>query len=356
MKIACLLLAIPLTSPAFAQSSIERIVTTQVITVDAEAIQVPRVVGAGVTDCLFPSCTDFLAAGSDIRLAPGLAGVEQTRVRIETLFTAGYEFTLLATDPAGTYFRVVADGYTSNCGGGAGCTWGNSDGTELLFGVPRATSPLAVGETVTHVRAHTHLPGFGGQADVIDLEPGDFGWPYFLQDPGYYARVRIDAPRISVTQGDDTTPTAAVILSGAGAATSDITASSYFELAETPLLQTCVSQPNATGATGSLRAYGSRVSGTEWLTVRSSQLPPNQACLLFMGTEPAFIPAGSFDLCVGGPLTREGGAQITNAAGEAEHEISLLGRPAGSTLYVQVIHRDPVLGVAATEAGAFFVE
>ncbi|MEM6676200.1 MAG: hypothetical protein AAF726_25355 [Planctomycetota bacterium] len=133
--------------------------------------------------------------------------------------------------------------------------------------------------------------------------------------------------------------------------TASLTIEVDYELELAPTFDVCNSPPNSTGVPAKLDAYGSTRFFSEWLTIRAEDLPDGAAAILFVGT--AGAPAGPNGLCVGGQVSRRGGIQIAEN-GIADFAIDLVGIPLGGAV-LQVLHRDPVLGTAASNAIGFSI-
>lgn len=338
------LICILLASPAAAQVPLERTLFERVETNDE--------VSSGSLIATDWDGPDWGAnATSRVAEAIFLEHVDLTSMRVEGEVACTGQLRLRGLDPAGTIAEVRWT-YLEYAVDISNFYWGFRDQSTSGNGFNAGSSSGLI------------QPGEVIEADFFVVAPFSFGrtwteashsvWPFILMSPGFHAGAFSRDFRWSskLANGD---PASIEMLSFQGQATAIVEVTAVVELAERPLFTTCTSPANSTGAAGQLRAYGSMVAGEELLTVEATGLPDNQACLLFMGTESIFSPLASYNLCVGGPLTREGGLQFTQQ-GRAEFHVGLLGRARGDSLYLQVLHRDPSLGVAATSAAAFFVE
>lgn len=334
-------------SSAAAQATIIREVVTHASMEDTVSLAAPRVIGAGAQTLLFDTSLVSADGGATAWNGLQLPGVELVAVRGDSVFEASCSFELLATDPNGTLFSA----FSLFARGVYGETesWGGLSFTDGQFMNYSNGTPLPPGGT------DSHSVNFQ-DTNTFTHEVGDGVWQWVLALPNLVGFISWDVPPFTVTQADGVTPTTGVVTSASGRAYYELTFTRSVELAEVQVVPTCTSQPNSTGQNGSLRAYGSLRGGNAWLTVRSSDLPPQQGCLLFMGTAPAFQAFPTYNLCLGGSLTREGGVQITDVNGEADHEIDLGPYLPGTVLYAQVVHRDPSLLIGATDAVALVVE
>lgn len=345
-----------LAAPSVAQATIERVVHVHGEAEDAESLASARVVGGGVNDRMFDSSGTFCSASVSLSVwdDPGLAGVALARIGFTLELSAELSYTLLATDPDGTQFSVVSTGEFAETG--FGTNWGSWSEPENLYMFSGASpSPMPPGSSQQHTVSGLAPSAYPRSMSADPSVPWWY-WQNMLAMPVLYPGVYFDNPLIDVLKADGATPTTAVVTSASARAFCALTIEQTVELTEVQTIPTCTSLPNSTGQHGSLRAFGSLVGGTDWLTVRSSNLPAGEFSLLFMGTQPDFQPAATYNLCVGGSLTREGGVQEINANGEADHEIDLTPQMPGTVLYAQVVHRDPALQIAATDAVAFVVE
>ena len=127
------------------------------------------------------------------------------------------------------------------------------------------------------------------------------------------------------------------------------------ELAAFPAVSLCTSPVNSTGVTASLQGYGSTQAGEDWLTIRSEGMPEGQLALLFVGTETGFDPRVTYNLCLGGSVSRVGDIKVS-ANGYADFELDLAGMAPGDAVHAQVLHRDPFFGTCASNSISFLAE
>lgn len=355
MKPTLPLALLALTVPALAQSTIERTTSTQTSSTQHYFDNIQRTLDIFTNDCAV-GCGGFGAGASLSSPDPGLDGVEICRVQLHALNRLDVSFTVEATDPTGTTFNVFAQGEATVFGGASGSTYWLTE-VDGSYGVNSGsgTGYLMPGERSTFTYSRTNANAQGEAAMLADLDPTSPDWSDVLNSASSSGGVSSGEVIVSPIPSHSGFATLELIEAEATARV-ELKATATFHLAEVPLLQTCTPRANGSGGVGEIKAYGSKRAGTNWLTVRATGLPLNQASLLFVGTAPAFVPFAEFDLCVGGSMTREGGVQFTDSFGSSDHEVSLERFQPGTTIYLQVIHRDPVTDIGSTMAGAFFTE
>lgn len=119
---------------------------------------------------------------------------------------------------------------------------------------------------------------------------------------------------------------------------------------------------NSTGQPSELRAFGSTVAADDDLTLRATQLPPNQFAMMIVGTSSGLtpMPGGSQgNLCLSGSVGRYNGAgqlRFSGISGEVTLALDLTQTPtatgptpilAGQTWYFQCWYRDQNPGPAS---------
>lgn len=121
----------------------------------------------------------------------------------------------------------------------------------------------------------------------------------------------------------------------------------------------CMTNPNSTGASGSLTAFGSILASNNDVTLNAASLPAGQFGIFVTSAVSGFVPnpnGSNGNLCLGGSIGRYvGPGQIMqiNGAGEMSLVLNLAATPsgagtiavmAGDTRFWQAWHRDGVGG------------
>ncbi len=326
----------------FAQGSIERELTRTVY--DANTLD-----AGPVTTSHFVGSPSGVGIANDLAELPALAGVSLAEVQVDVTLLIVADFRVRGLDPAGTYLLGTTEVNFGACN--AICTWGPLDvtsGIGVSFGIPASQPPLAAGEV------RDLSPAILATGASATYAPGHPSWAAVVANPDFYVNVGhsgLDWNAANVTGAP--TQVAMERQESTTIAEADLTVRVRYD--EAPLFATCVAPPNATGVPGQVSAFGSLEAGQDWLIIRGRSLPDSQLAVLFVGTQNAFVPFANYNLCVGGSVTREG-LPTVSSGGIVDFDIDLAGRIRGDSVYLQVFHRDPVLGVAATSAFSFFVE
>ncbi|MEM8713543.1 MAG: hypothetical protein AAGG01_21580 [Planctomycetota bacterium] len=340
---ATLLLTALAVTPA--QSTILREATfTDVAT--ATEVQTPGVVTT------WTSPGDSVVAVANYTVLEG-DNVTVTRISVSAEVNGELAWDVTALDPTGTRFSGSMESSLFSCGPDCN-VWGITDffSTQSPFGDPTSTANQ------------------GEQRAFVQFTEGSCGTSCQLQNS--FTPSHPEWNSIATDSFLQTSAAAGSLFLGADDAAFNPTTFSLdrfeldlraqssvtveYDLAQAPLTDYCASPAGSTGASVSLRAYGSQQEGSEALTIRADGLPTSSFALLFVGTAAANQPLGSYNLCVGGQIRREGGVQATGPAGLADFEIELEGQLAGETVYLQSIFRDAAVGIAATDGASFVVQ
>lgn len=334
MRFAAFLL-FALGSGAFAQSSISVIRLEQVADTDI-AIFSPGLTTAWDSGLTGPR-SFALSCIADV---PQVPGVELKEVSMVAFLRSELQVVALGREAAGTNIGGFITSSFAACGGL--CSWGLSDVSSLSGPFDLTLNPLAQGESL-NTSFTLYETTVGGS-----YSPSSFVWPSVLAEPDFRATIGVDS--ISMWAGRPDGSVAEMQLSLVFLrSTVSVDASATVELGLAASVPVCSATGNSTGQETRLAAYGSLLSGSDWLTVRADRLPANQLAVLLTGTALAPNPAANYTLCVGGAIRREGGNQSSTSTGEVAFDINLLGRIPGQTLYLQVLHRDPLQGIQASD-------
>lgn len=273
-----------------------------------------------------------------------------TRFTASCLIDSTLQWDVTATNPAGTIFRGGVFFSGSSCG--SNCSfWGPHDSfsSMLSFGDPLQLVPA--GETRTF---SAPMADAGGGSFVAHYSPNHGLWDFITADSRLIthssASATLEAFSDLGVPTDFTINRFEVMVH----AVSEVTVE--YELTQSALGGSCSSPPSSTGAPATLASYGSQQEGTELLTIRANGLPASSYAVLFVGTAAASQPLGSYNLCVGGQIRRQGGVQPTGLDGQSDFEIVLETEAAGDTVFLQAIFRDQAVGIAATNGASFVVK
>ena len=296
----------------------------------------------------------FNADGIDIDAVlvfdlPDDEGVTHVATQVTTTIWAEAIIEAEALDVTGTRFSGSYFFGLAACS--SACFWGiDYWGGSTGFGQANTVHPQGALVTLNPALAQEAAPyvfNYGSSNTASN-------WSDVVSDPSARAIAQLRGLQVE-TYSDAGAPTPFQLNSLVVSGGVQIAATNTLELAAAPLTEFCTSPPGSTGASATLDAYGSQQEDTEFLTIRAQGLPLGTFALLFVGTAPSNQPMGTTTLCVGGTVARMGGV-VNAGAGMADFDIDLLGRTAGTRLYVQSFFRDATVGLAATNASSFIVK
>ncbi|QDV05072.1 hypothetical protein Poly30_05670 [Planctomycetes bacterium Poly30] len=332
----CLLASAPL------QQSIQAVATYTATEIDSASAV------SGV-DSTFALASAVVDARLNFAIPTG-DGVRTREVFAEGVVVGSFELDATALSSAGTEIYGIRYDGRAACGGL--CTWGPSD-YNSTGGSVGSGSLLGPGESVSYVQGPFTCDTFTCIMDttITDSSPD---WSTVVNGASFSTSLSLGDVSLTGRDGSgNLVPFQLDLMSSSASASTTVIVT--YELDAALLTEYCTSPAGSTGTAATLAAFGSQQEGTEYLTIRAENLQASSFAILFVATAPANVPMGSYNLCVGGSVTRQGGVQPTGT-GSADFDLQLTNQSQGDTVYLQTIYRDSLLGVGATNAASFVVQ